>query len=141
MGYPRRLYVPPDTPGTYHCVSRCVRRAFLCGNDPLTGRSFARRKQWVEDRIRAQAPALSTAQYLALVDWTGRTLHPGKTGAIPSAAPPILARLTMRPRQWLIQVRRAQFVGGQNYYTCGGFDCGCPESRIATPVRCHRPRP
>ena len=35
MGYPRRLYVPPDTPGVYHCVSRCVRRAFLCSNDPL----------------------------------------------------------------------------------------------------------
>jgi hypothetical protein len=51
MTYPRRLIVPPDAPGTYHCVSRCVRRAFLCGQDTVTGRSFEHRKQWLEDRI------------------------------------------------------------------------------------------
>ena len=29
MTYPRSQLVPPGSPGTYHCVSRCVRRAFL----------------------------------------------------------------------------------------------------------------
>ena len=51
MAYPRRLVVVPDSPGTYHCVSRCVRRAFLCGHDALTGRSYEHRKQWLEARI------------------------------------------------------------------------------------------
>lgn len=51
MTYPRCQLVPPGSPGTYHCVSRCVRRAFLCGQDRYTGQSFEHRRQWVEDRL------------------------------------------------------------------------------------------
>src|SRR3546814_18101924 len=34
MKYPRNQLVPSGSPGPYHCVSRCVSRAFLCGWDP-----------------------------------------------------------------------------------------------------------
>lgn len=54
---PRREIVIPGEVGFYHCVSRCVRRAWLCGVDPLDQRSYEHRKVWVEERLRHLAAA------------------------------------------------------------------------------------
>ena len=43
-----------DTPW-YHVVNRCVRRAFLCGQDTATGQNFEHRQGWIETRIRELA--------------------------------------------------------------------------------------
>lgn len=55
MRYPRCQMVDPTSPGFFHCVSRCVRRAFLCGEDSYTGRSYEHRRAWVEERLLALA--------------------------------------------------------------------------------------
>jgi len=48
---PRRELIAEDEVGIYHCCQRVVRRAFLCGADPVSGRSYEHRKQWVRDRL------------------------------------------------------------------------------------------
>jgi REP element-mobilizing transposase RayT len=52
MALPRGKYVKEGQQGAYHCFSRCVRRAFLCGYDTLTQRDFSHRKTWLVDRLR-----------------------------------------------------------------------------------------
>ncbi len=61
MGYPRCHLIDPTAVGVYHCVSRCVRRAFLCGEDALSGRNFDHRKQWLEDRLLTLAETFSVS--------------------------------------------------------------------------------
>jgi REP element-mobilizing transposase RayT len=51
MGYARKNLVSlQDTP-YYHCIGRCVRRAWLWGTDPYSGRDYSHRKQWVIERL------------------------------------------------------------------------------------------
>ncbi len=47
--------VDPSVTRWYHCISRCVRRAFLIGDGPLD------RKQWLEDRLRELAETFAIA--------------------------------------------------------------------------------
>ncbi|WP_376696167.1 transposase [Wenzhouxiangella sp. EGI_FJ10305] len=63
MAYPRSQLVSDKEPGFYHCVSRCVRRAFLCGIDEHSGKSFEHRRQWIEDRIIQLADSFSVSVY------------------------------------------------------------------------------
>ena len=65
MTRPRATLVSPaDTPW-YHVVSRCVRRAFLCGQDHATGRDFSHRRGWIETKVKELAAvfALDVAAY------------------------------------------------------------------------------
>jgi len=51
-GCARREIVRQGEAGIYHCWARCVRRAWLMGNDPYTGKDYTHRREWVIDRLQ-----------------------------------------------------------------------------------------
>ncbi len=65
-----------DTP-YYHCVSRCVRRAFLCGFDSYSDQSYEHRKQWLEDKLHntARAFAIKLCAYAVMSNHYHVVLH------------------------------------------------------------------
>ena len=59
MPRPRSQQVSLEATPYYHCISRCVRRAFLCGEDHFSGRSYEHRKAWVVERLAELSDAFA----------------------------------------------------------------------------------
>ncbi len=73
MTQPRSQIVQPECTRYYHCVARCVRRAWLCGEDDYTGGNFDHRKSWLLARMKAleEVFAIRVAAYAV----TGNHYH------------------------------------------------------------------
>lgn len=47
--------ISPDESCIVHVISRVVRRCFLLGDDPLTGKNYDHRKEWIEEYLEHHA--------------------------------------------------------------------------------------
>jgi REP element-mobilizing transposase RayT len=76
MTVARKTLVSLPTTEYYHCVSRCVRRAFLCGNDDFSGKCY-------EDRLLLLSKffAIDIAAYAIMSNHYHVVLHVNRTKA------------------------------------------------------------
>ena len=83
MPKPRYTQVSLEATPYYHCISRCVRRAFLCGTDTHTGQNYERRRQWIEDKLLALTDifALDVCAYAIMSNHYHVVLHIDKNKA------------------------------------------------------------
>lgn len=51
MPKPRKALISLEATPYYHCVSRCVRRAFFCGQDAFSGKSYEHRREWIRGKL------------------------------------------------------------------------------------------
>ena len=73
----RKTLISLQDTSYYHCISRCVRKAYLCGSDKSTGQSYEHRRGWVEDKMLALAKvyAIDVCAYAVMSNHTHLVLH------------------------------------------------------------------
>jgi REP element-mobilizing transposase RayT len=68
MTIPRAQQIDLSVTPYYHCINRCVRRAFLCGEDKLSGKSYEHRRGWIVSKIKSLSTifAIDVAAYAVM---------------------------------------------------------------------------
>ncbi|MGY0216268.1 transposase [Endozoicomonadaceae bacterium StTr2] len=96
MTQARRALIDPETTPYYHCMARCVRKAFLCGEDHLTGRNYEHRRQWVVARLEALVDifAIEVCAYAVMSNHYHVVLHINKEPAESWSRDEVLSRWT-----------------------------------------------
>ncbi len=83
MPQARKNQISLDATPYYHCISRCVRRAFLCGTDNFSGNSYEHRRGWIEERLQELVDvfAIDIASFTIMHNHTHLVLYVDKKQA------------------------------------------------------------
>lgn len=102
---PIRANMASDLPSSdYTSVQRRVMRM---KNDKRAG-GFGLKP--VAGLCTEQLLEITESAYIQLVDWTGRLLHPGKTGQIASGTPSVLGTMDISEQRWEGQVSGTESI-------------------------------
>lgn len=104
----RRKLLGPARKAVFHCTARCVRRAFLCGRDRLTGQDYTHRRNWIIHREEQLAR-------LFAIEVEFRAEMSNHLHAVLRTRPEIAARWTPREvaRRWLTATKLAKCLSDE----------------------------
>ena len=94
MTTPRSTQIDLGATTYYHIISRCVRRAYLCGYDVETQRNFEHRKEWLIDKFKDLASIfyINIAAYAIMDNHYHLVLHVNSAQAIQASEETILSK-------------------------------------------------
>jgi putative transposase len=80
----------------YHVISKCVRRAWLCGNDVHSGKDYSHRKSWMHERLalHAEVFAINVCAYAFMHNHYHLVLHVDRARAQELNAEEVVERWT-----------------------------------------------
>ncbi|WP_422409087.1 MULTISPECIES: transposase [unclassified Endozoicomonas] len=83
MAQARNTLIDPSSTPYYHCMARCVRQAYLCGENYLTGKNYEHRRQWVVDKLRELVSvfAIEVCAYAVMSNHYHVVLHINQSSA------------------------------------------------------------
>jgi len=83
MTVPRKQLINLQSTPYYHVINRCVRRAFLCGQDPYSGHCYEHRRRWILEKVRKLSSvfAIDVCAYAIMSNHYHLVLHVNKKEA------------------------------------------------------------
>ena len=120
MPKPRAQQVSLEATAYYHCISRCVRRAFLCGDDRLTGKSFDHRKQWLAERMQelTEIFAIDICSYGLMSNHFHVVLHVDRARALGWTDAQVAERYARLFRHTVMRARQLPETAWQRTVAC-----------------------